>query len=116
MKKSLNKTVLLMMSVLMLSFTSTTVLAKRQPAMEGALRALDNAERILRKAIPNKGGHRAKALLFIRKAKKQVRLGIEFANRRGGGSYKHKSKKGSQEEYYEDEGYREKEKVMKKRY
>lgn len=61
---------------------SQSVFAMRQPGMENSLQALENAERILKKARPNKGGHRAKALIHIRKAKQEIVKGISFANRR----------------------------------
>jgi len=105
---------------------SQSAFAMRQPAMENAMRALDNAERILKKALPNKGGHRAKAMRHIRKARQEVRKGIEFANRRGAGG-QIKKKKGprddrsdeyrSKKKYKDDDGrYDEKEKVIQKRY
>jgi len=105
---------------------SQSAFAMRQPAMENAMRALDNAERILKKALPNKGGHRARAMKHIRKARQEVRKGIEFANRRGAGGQL-KKKKGhpdnrsdeyrSKKKYKnDDERYDEKEKAIKKRY
>ncbi|MDH5424815.1 MAG: hypothetical protein OEY29_07485 [Gammaproteobacteria bacterium] len=75
-------------SVVMMSMNQSAF-AMRQPAMERSLQILQNAERALMKATPNKGGHRAKALRHIQKAMQEVRNGIEFANRRQeGGHYK----------------------------
>jgi len=87
--RKLKKAVLPIISGFVMLVAADVSLAKRQPAMENAIRALDNAERILRKAIPNKGGHRAKALRLIKKAKREVQKGIKFANKRAaGGQYK----------------------------
>jgi len=92
-----NKLVLSTLIALIAAFSfSQSALAMRQPAMENSMRALDNAERILKKAIPNKGGHRAKALMHIRKARQEIRKGIDFANRRPAGGQL-KSKKGFRE-------------------
>lgn len=119
--KILNRIVLPVIVFAVLTLSAQVSFAKRQPAMENSLRALDNAERILRKALPNKGGHRAKALLHIRKAKQEIRRGIEFANRRpDGGQLKYK--RGRKDDDHNGDRYRDneqtktKEKVMKKRY
>lgn len=56
------------------------VSAANQPNMHEALRLLNQAEAKLRAATPNKGGHRAKALRLIAEAKKEVHLGIQYAN------------------------------------
>jgi hypothetical protein len=50
-----------------------------QPHMEAALVALQQAERELTEATPNKGGHREHALDLVQKAANQVRKGIEYA-------------------------------------
>jgi len=115
MNKIINTSVISVITGIMLTISADVALAKRQVAMENTLRALDRAERTLRKAIPNKGGHRVKALRLIRQAKEEVRRGIEFANRRaGGGHYKKKQgHKGRSDDHYEED-YREKEKIMKK--
>lgn len=112
--------------VILFMALTQSAFAMRQPAMENAIRALDNAERILKKALPNKGGHRAKALRHIRKAREEIRKGIDFANRRGAGGqlkkkigprddrndeYRSKKKYKNNEEHYD-----EKEKVIQKRY
>lgn len=117
MKNILNTSVISLVAGIVLIISADVALAKRQVAMENTMRALDRAERTLRKAIPNKGGHRVKALRLIRQAKEEVRRGIEFANRRAAGGQlkkktgpKTKDKKGYKEEYQE------KEKVIKKRY
>ena len=54
--------------------------ADKQPLMEIALNNLERAEKSLEKAAWNKGGHRAKALHHVRKAIKEVRKGMEFAD------------------------------------
>jgi Ni/Co efflux regulator RcnB len=75
---------LFLSSVVVLS-VNQSAFAMRQPAMERSLQILQNAERVLRKARPNKGGHRYKALKHIQEAMHEIREGIEFANRRPAG-------------------------------
>ncbi|MDH5516507.1 MAG: hypothetical protein OEY36_01635 [Gammaproteobacteria bacterium] len=72
---------LLLSGVAVLS-VSQSAYAMRQPAMDSALQALDDAEKILQGAEANKGGHRVKALQLIKKAQREVRQGIRFANTR----------------------------------
>ena len=48
-----------------------------QPHMRNALNALENARDSLNKATADKGGHRAKALDYIRDAIEEVKKGIE---------------------------------------
>ncbi len=118
MKKMINTSVISVITGIMLTISADVALAKRQVAMENTLRALDRAEKTLRKAVPNKGGHRVKALRLIRQAKEEVRRGIEFANRRAAGGQL-KKKTGPKErhnDYRYEEDYQEKEKVIKKRY
>jgi|SRR5262245_36225070 len=50
-----------------------------QPHMQNALNALENAKDSLDKAEPDKGGHRAKALGFVKDAMDEVKKGIDFA-------------------------------------
>ena len=50
-----------------------------QPHMRNALTALENAKDSLNKATPDKGGHRAKALDYVRDAIEEVKKGIEAA-------------------------------------
>lgn len=47
-----------------------------QPHMEAALHALNNAERELNSAEPDKGGHREKAMGLVRDAIAEVHEGI----------------------------------------
>jgi len=83
-----NYSLLLLFSIA-LAILSTSANAMRQPAMERSLQALQNAERILKRALPNKGGHRVKAIRHIQRAIREVRKGIKYANRRpAGGQYK----------------------------
>jgi hypothetical protein len=62
-----------------------TPAAAYQGNMERALGALQEAFASLQASTPNKGGHREKAMEFVRMAMNQVQMGIEFANRHGGG-------------------------------
>ncbi len=62
-----------------------TPAAAYQGNMERALHALQEALDSLQAATPNKGGHRERALEFVRMAINQTEMGIEFANRHGGG-------------------------------
>jgi hypothetical protein len=48
-----------------------------QPHMQAALNALENAKDNLNKASADKGGHRAKALDYVRDAIDEVKKGIE---------------------------------------
>ena len=52
-----------------------------QPHMRAALTATRTAVRQLKKAAPNKGGHRVKAIAFMKKAEAEILKGIEFANK-----------------------------------
>jgi hypothetical protein len=49
-----------------------------QPKMQAALDALIIAENQLKKGSHDKGGHRAKALALVKKAKKQVKKAIKY--------------------------------------
>jgi hypothetical protein len=71
------KIVVIVMAVLVLCGTVSFVLAQRQPHMEEALRALQQARFQLEKASHNKGGHRVKAIELINQAMEEVRLGME---------------------------------------
>lgn len=50
-----------------------------QPHMQNALTALENAKDSLEKATTDKGGHRAKALDYVKDAIAEVKKGIEAA-------------------------------------
>jgi hypothetical protein len=56
-----------------------------QGNMERALAALNEALVSLEESTPNKGGHREHAIDLVRGAMHQVQMGIDFANRHGGG-------------------------------
>jgi hypothetical protein len=56
--------------------------AEPQPRLEAALRHLREAREELSRAIPNKGGHRERALEFTDQAIRQVEEGIAVGNRR----------------------------------
>jgi hypothetical protein len=53
--------------------------------MERALASLQDAMASLEAATPNKGGHRERAMQIIQRAMNQVQMGIDYANRHGGG-------------------------------
>ena len=61
------------------SLTAETLFAGSpdQPHMENALNALENAKRNLENATADKGGHRAKALDYVKDAIKEVKKGID---------------------------------------
>jgi hypothetical protein len=52
-----------------------------QPHMHAALDALRTAEQQLKEAVPDKGGHRVKALQLVKDAIIQVEKGIEYDRR-----------------------------------
>jgi hypothetical protein len=54
--------------------------AEKQPHMQRALQALENARAQLEKAEHDKGGHRAKAIELINQAIVEVQAGIEYDN------------------------------------
>ena len=58
---------------------SLFAVAPDQPHMQNALNALENAKDSLNKATADKGGHRAKALDYVRDAIDEVKKGIEAA-------------------------------------
>jgi hypothetical protein len=49
-----------------------------QPAMEAAIRNIDQALEALQRATSDKGGHRANAAKLLREARKEVQAGIEY--------------------------------------
>ena len=55
---------------------------KGQPHMKKALRALQTAESELQASKHNKGGHRVKALQFVRQAIKEVKEGGRHAKQK----------------------------------
>ena len=57
-----------------------TVFADVQPKMHDALDHLQTAERVLKEAAHDKGGHRAKALELTQAAINQVKAGIKYDN------------------------------------
>jgi hypothetical protein len=54
------------------------ICAADEPHMRAALEHLREARQQLEKAVPNKGGHREKAIELIDRAMEQVKEGIEF--------------------------------------
>jgi hypothetical protein len=59
----------------LLSQTAATV----EPNMQNALQALESAHDWLQRAIPNKGGHRERALRLVEQAMNEVRNGIAYS-------------------------------------
>ncbi len=57
------------------------ICAADEPHMRAALEHLREARQQLEKAVPNKGGHREKAIELIDRAINQVKEGIEFGER-----------------------------------
>ncbi|MBN9582093.1 MAG: hypothetical protein J0G37_11425 [Afipia sp.] len=70
---------------LALAGASATSAEAYQGNMERALSALYQALGSLREAVPNKGGHRERAMELISQAISETQAGIAFANQRGGG-------------------------------
>ena len=62
---------------LLLGYTLHAV-PERQPHMQGALHALQNAEEQLEKADHDKGGHRERALEHVKAAIAEVQQGIGY--------------------------------------
>lgn len=50
-----------------------------EPNMERAMRALENAHAALQAAVPNKGGHRERAIAFVEQALNEVRAGMAYS-------------------------------------
>jgi hypothetical protein len=59
------------------TLTAENLFGPDQPHMQNALMALENAKDSLEKATTDKGGHRAKALDYVKDAIKEVKKGIE---------------------------------------
>lgn len=68
-------------AVLAMMVFSGAALAERQPAMEAALKNLQEARQNLNQASKDKGGHRVKAIKLIDHAIEEVQAGIKFDNR-----------------------------------
>ncbi|WP_283193381.1 hypothetical protein [Rhizobium sp. AN80A] len=56
-----------------------------QGNMDAALRQLQAALASLRRATPNKGGHKERAAELVMQAMEEVHAGIDYAASRGGG-------------------------------
>ena len=59
----------------------SSAFAEPQPAMRRALGQLQAARASLEAATPDKGGHRAKALVHVQKAIEETKRGIAADNR-----------------------------------
>jgi hypothetical protein len=57
---------------------------QEQPAMEGALKLLEQADELLAKGTHDKGGHRVKARGHVKAAIDEVKAGIAFDNKNTG--------------------------------
>ena len=79
MKTMINPVIMSLMLTFMM--TISPVSADNQPLMEIALNNLERAEKALKKAAWNKGGHRVKALHHVRKAIAEVKKGKEYADK-----------------------------------
>jgi hypothetical protein len=60
---------------------AATAEAVPQPHMQAALRALNNAQEQLEKAIPDKAGHRVKAMELVKQAIRETEEGIAAGDR-----------------------------------
>ncbi|MDE1995964.1 MAG: hypothetical protein KGI75_25930 [Rhizobiaceae bacterium] len=63
---------------------TATAAHAEQGNMDAAMRDLGNAAQALRRATPNKGGHRERALQLVEQAMNEVQAGIDYAARHGG--------------------------------
>ena len=61
------------------TLTAENLFGPDQPHMQNALTALENAKDSLEKATTDKGGHRNKALDYVKDAIKEVKKGMEAA-------------------------------------
>lgn len=61
---------------------TSSALAEPQPAMRQALALMEQARGKLEAATPDKGGHRAKALVHLQRAIDETRQGVAADNRR----------------------------------
>ena len=69
----------LLLGIVVLSSLSIGYALGAQPHMEASIRLLQNARAELVAALPNKGGHRERAITLVDQAIGQVREGIAFA-------------------------------------
>jgi hypothetical protein len=69
----------LLVGVLVISSLGIGYAMGAQPRMDAALALLQNARAELEAAVPNKGGHRERAIELVDRAIVQVREGIAFA-------------------------------------
>ncbi|HLE24913.1 MAG TPA: hypothetical protein VI935_04595 [Thermodesulfobacteriota bacterium] len=72
------QTALLIGALFVVAFIAGRVTAD-QPHMRAALASLQVAQSELQQAIPDKGGHRVRALELVNQAIVEVQAGIEFA-------------------------------------
>jgi len=77
----MKKTLMIAVIGVMVGGFATKAFSEKQPHMQKALTALENAEAALKQATADKGGHRAKALEHVKSAIDEVKAGIEFDNK-----------------------------------
>jgi hypothetical protein len=74
----MKKTLMIAVGCAVLGGFAGVAFAERQPHMTKALALLEDAQRSLKEASHDKGGHRAKAMEHINIAIEEVKAGIEF--------------------------------------
>ncbi|MBI3181209.1 MAG: hypothetical protein HYZ28_03600 [Myxococcales bacterium] len=77
----MKKTILAVAIGAVIGCVTTQALAERQPRMKEALHHLHQAKDALEKGSPDKGGHRVKAIAFVKDAIIEVEKGIAFDDR-----------------------------------
>jgi hypothetical protein len=82
-KRTVLNLVTFLLAIAVISFASPlfTTSAADQPFMKAARGDLQKAQSELRKATPDKGGHRVKALNLVARALSEVNAGIRFDRR-----------------------------------
>jgi hypothetical protein len=78
---SMKKTVAIALFSASLGALSAQAFADKQPHMRSALKNLEQALNQLEKASHDKGGHRVKAIGYVKQAIDEVKAGIEFDNK-----------------------------------
>ncbi len=80
--KAMTLALLLLLGVVVRGSAVRDAAADKQPHMQKALNALQNARDQLKVATHDKGGHRVKAIELTNAAIDEVQKGIAFDNRR----------------------------------
>ena len=71
---------ILVLAIAVGEFLIPSAYAEKQPRMQHALHALENARAQLESAEHDKGGHRVKAIELINQAMAEVQAGIDYDN------------------------------------